>query len=314
MLLEGLAAKDIQKKIIRKIMKKIWFITGSSRGLGRALTQAALAAGHSVVATARHPEQLKDLVLRYGSDILPVQLDVTSPADAEKAVKSAIEAFGRIDVLVNNAGYGFSGAFEEMTAAEFAGQIDTNFWGVVHVTRAALPVLRRQGHGHIIQITSIGGRIGVPGLSGYNAAKFAVEGFSEALALEIKPMGLKLTIVEPGGFRTDWAGSSMSYAKSIAAYAPSVGVMRSIHESHAGHEPGDPRKGAAAILQIADEASPPLRLILGNDAMALGRRAYQQNLEELESWSSVSRSTDFDSLESSASEHKLAEVLAKAGM
>jgi len=155
-------------------MNKIWFITGSSRGLGRALTQAVLSAGYSVVATARRPEQLEDLVVRYGSKILPVHLDVTSPTDAERAVKSSVEAFGRVDVLVNNAGYGFSGAFEEMTPAEFAGQIDTNFWGVVHVTRAALPVLRRQGHGHIIQITSIGGRIGVPGLSGYNAAKCTI--------------------------------------------------------------------------------------------------------------------------------------------
>ncbi len=294
-------------------MNKIWFITGSSRGLGRALTQAVLSAGHSVVATARRPEQLEDLVVRYGSKILPVHLDVTSPTDAERAVKSSVEAFGRVDVLVNNAGYGFSGAFEEMTPAEFAGQIDTNFWGVVHVTRAALPVLRRQGHGHIIQITSIGGRIGVPGLSGYNAAKFAVEGFSEALALEIRPLGLKLTIVEPGGFRTDWAGSSMSYAKPIAAYAPTVAVMRNYLESHTGREPGDPRKGAAAILQLAGQASPPLRLVLGNDALALGRHNYQQNLEELERWASVSQSTDSDGLETSTFHPKVAELLAYPG-
>src|SRR5260221_2494944 len=225
-------------------MNKIWFITGSSRGLGRALTQAVLSAGHSVVATARRPEQLEDLVVRYGSKILPVHLDVTSPTDAERAVKSSVEAFGRVDVLVNNAGYGFSGAFEEMTPAEFAGQIDTNFWGVVHVTRAALPVLRRQGHGHIIQITSIGGPIGVPGLSGYNAATVAVQGVSEALALALKPLRVKLTIVEPGGFRTDWAGSSRSYAKPITAYGLIVVVMRYYMQSLAGREPGDPLKGA----------------------------------------------------------------------
>ena len=293
-------------------MKKIWFITGSSRGFGRALTEAVLEAGHSVVATARRPEQLDDLVMRYGSSIRPVKLDVTSPADAEKAVASALEAFGRIDVLVNNAGYGFSGAFEEMTPEEFAGQIDTNFWGVVHVTRAALPILRRQGHGHVIQITSIGGRIGVPGMSGYNAAKFAVEGFSESLAQEIKPLGLKLTIVEPGGFRTDWAGSSMAYAKPIEAYAPTVGAMHNYMEAHTGHEPGDPRKGAAAILQIADHATPPLRLPLGNDAMTLGRRSYEQSLKELERWASLTQSTDFEGLESSVADQRVLQVLGQA--
>lgn len=293
-------------------MKNIWFITGSSRGFGRALTEAVLEAGYSVVATARRPEQLDDLVARYGSQIRPVKLDVTSPTDAEKAVAFAIEAFGRIDVLVNNAGYGFSGAFEEMTPDEFAGQIDTNFWGVVHVTRAVLPILRRQGHGHIIQITSIGGRIGVPGMSGYNAAKFAVEGFSESLAQEIKPLGLKLTIVEPGGFRTDWAGSSMAYATPIEAYAPTVGVMRRHMETHTGHEPGDPRKGAAAILQIADQPAPPLRLPLGNDAMALGRRGYQQSLDELNRWASLTQSTDFDGVSVSATDPAVLQVLGKA--
>jgi NAD(P)-dependent dehydrogenase (short-subunit alcohol dehydrogenase family) len=293
-------------------MKNIWFITGSSRGFGRALTEAVLEAGHSVAATARRPEQLDDLVARYGSQIRPVKLDVTSPADAEKAVASAIEAFGGIDVLVNNAGYGFSGAFEEMTPNEFSRQIDTNFWGVVHVTRAALPVLRRQGEGHIIQITSIGGRIGVPGLSGYNAAKFAVEGFSESLAQEIKPLGLKLTIVEPGGFRTDWAGNSMAYAMPIEAYAPTVGVMRKHMETHTGHEPGDPRKGAAAILKIADQSTPPLRLPLGNDAMTLGRRGYQQSLDELDRWASITQSTDFDGVSASVPSAAVLEVLGKA--
>jgi len=177
-------------------MSKVWFITGSSRGLGRTLTETVLEAGHRVVATARQPEQLADLGKRYGKQLRTVQLDVKSPAEAEKAVAAAKEAFGRIDVLVNNAGYGFMGAFEEMTSDEFKGQIDTNFWGVVHVTRASLPLLRKQGFGHIIQITSIGGRNAFPSLSGYHAAKFAVEGFSESLAQEIEPLGLKLTLVD----------------------------------------------------------------------------------------------------------------------
>lgn len=165
-----------------------------------------------------------------------------SPAEAGKAVAAAIEAFGRIDVVVNNAGYGFMGAFEEMTPDEFKGQIDTNFWGVVHVTRANLPLLRKQGFGHIIQITSIGGRNAFPSLSGYHASKFAVEGFSESLAQEIGPLGLKLTLVEPGGFRTDWAGASMAYAKPMAAYAPVMDTIRGYMERLRGSRQVIPAK------------------------------------------------------------------------
>ncbi len=181
-----------------------------------------------------------------------------------------------------------------MTDDEFKGQIDTNFWGVVHVTRAVLPILRKQGFGHIIQITSVGGRLGVPGMSGYHAAKFAVEGLSESIAQEIKPLGLKMTIVEPGGFRTDWAGASMAFAKPIEAYAPSVGMIRGYMEQRAGQQPGDPAKGAAAILKLVDLAEPPLRLALGNDAMAFLRRSYANSVEELERWAEITGSTDFD--------------------
>ena len=210
-------------------MSKVWFITGSSRGLGRALTEVVLAAGHLVVATARKPERLADLSKVYGDRIRTAKLDVTSPVDAKEAVTLAKQAFGRIDVVVNNAGYGFTGAFEEMSPEEFNAQIDTNFWGVVHVTRAVLPVLREQGHGHIIQVTSTGGRLAVPGISAYHAAKFAVEGLSESLAQEIKPLGLKLTIVEPGGFRTDWAGASMAFAKPMKAYTSVLDAIRRLH-------------------------------------------------------------------------------------
>jgi NAD(P)-dependent dehydrogenase (short-subunit alcohol dehydrogenase family) len=290
-------------------MSKVWFITGSSRGLGRALTEAVLEAGHQVVATARRPEQLTDLVKTHGDNIRTAKLDVTSPEGAESAVAAAINAFGRIDVVVNNAGYGFIGAFEEMSTGEFKGQIDTNFWGVVYVTRVVLPILRRQGFGHIIQVTSTGGRGAVPGLSGYHAAKFAVEGFSEALAQEIKPLGLKVTIVEPGGFRTDWAGASLSYALPIEAYTPSVGVMRGHIERMDGQQPGDPRKGAAAILKIAAVAEPPLRLPLGNDAMAFLRHGYRTSAEELERWSDITQSTDFDGLAISNTEHPVLNIL-----
>ncbi len=284
-------------------MSKVWFITGSSRGLGRALTEAVLASGHEVVATARRPEQLADLGKTYGKNLRAVKLDVQSPAEAEKAVAAAVEAFGRIDVVVNNAGYGFIGAFEEMTADEFKGQIDTNFWGVVNVTRAVLPTLRRQRSGHIIQVTSIGGRLAVPSLSGYHAAKFAVEGFSESLAQEIGSLGIKLTLVEPGGFRTDWAGASMAHAQSMPDYAPVIGAIRGFMDQHTGHEPGDPNKAAKAILQLVEMKEPPLRLPLGNDAMAFLRANYQFNTAELERWADITKSTDFDGLATSDTDH-----------
>ncbi|EIP96613.1 short-chain alcohol dehydrogenase [Opitutaceae bacterium TAV1] len=274
-------------------MSRIWFITGSSRGLGRAFAEVILAAGHRVVATARDPGQLSDLAAAHGDRFRAVRLDVNSPEESSQAVAAALDAFGRIDVLVNNAGFGFIGAFEEMIPEDFRRQIETNFRGTVNVTRAALPHLRRQGAGHIFQITSIGGRLATAGLSGYHAAKFAVEGFSEALAKEIKPLGLRLTIVEPGGFRTDWAGASMAFAEPIEAYNPTVGQMRTLLANFTGNEPGDPRKAAEVLLQVAEMEEPPLRLPLGSDALLFLRNSYEQSLAELERWSSFTRSTDY---------------------
>ena len=290
-------------------MSKVWFITGSSRGLGRAVTEVVLETGHLVVATARKPEQLADLSKTYGDRVRIVKLDVTSPADAEKAVTAAKEAFGRIDVVVNNAGYGFIGAFEEMTTDELKDQIDTNFWGVVNVTRAVLPVLREQGHGHILQVTSVGGRFSVPGLSGYHAAKFAVEGLSEALAQEIKPLGLKLTIVEPGGFRTDWAGASMAFAKPMKAYAPVMDAIRGFMGQHTGHEAGDPRKAGYALLRLVEMEQPPLRLPLGKDSIVFLRNSYTTNNDELQRWADITGSTDFDDVTRSAEEHPALRLL-----
>jgi NAD(P)-dependent dehydrogenase (short-subunit alcohol dehydrogenase family) len=303
----GFTVDQDQKALNR--MNKIWFVTGSSRGLGRTLVEAILAAGDKVIATARKPEELKDLSATYGDSIRAVKLDVTSPADVEKAVSVAVETFGCIDVLVNNAGYGFLGAFEEMSEKEFKGQIDTNFWGVVNVTRAILPQLRQQGSGHIIQITSIGGRSAFPGFSGYHAAKFAVEGLSEALALEVRPLGLKVTIVEPGGFRTDWAGASMAFAKPIEAYAPTIGFMREQLQLRNGNQPGDPRKAAQAILKLVDMPEAPLRLPLGNDAIAVLRNGYKTSAEELERWADLTRSTDFDGLTISDTDHAVLKIL-----
>ena len=290
-------------------MNKNWFVTGSSRGLGRKLVQAILAAGDKVIATARKPEELKDLSATSGDNIRAVKLDVTSPEDVKNAVSVAVETFGRIDVLVNNAGYGFLGAFEEMSDEEFKGQIDTNFWGVVNVTRAILPHMRQQSSGHIIQITSIGGRSAFPGFSGYHAAKFAVEGLSEALALEVKPLGLKVTIVEPGGFRTDWAGASMAFAQPIEAYGTTIGFMREQLRLRNGNQPGDPRKAAQAILKLVDMPEAPLRLPLGNDAMAVLRKGYKTSSEELERWAGLTKSTDFDGLATSDTDHAILNIL-----
>lgn len=273
---------------------QVWLITGSSRGLGRQLAQAVLAAGHRLVATARQPQQLQPLVDRYGDRVVTVALDVTDTAAAQRAVQTAVERFGRLDVLVNNAGYGNIAPVEEADEADFRAQIDTNFYGVFNVTRAALPLLRRQGGGHIIQISTIGARLGVPGLSAYHTAKWAVEGFSESLAKEIAPFGVKLTMVEPGAFRTDWAGSSMSVAPIGAAYQPTMGPILDYLQQRNGHQPGDPAKAAQAILQLATLEKPPLRLLLGSDAVYMAGQVLAERQAEDAAFRSLSLSTDRD--------------------
>jgi NAD(P)-dependent dehydrogenase (short-subunit alcohol dehydrogenase family) len=276
-------------------MSKVWLITGSSRGFGKALAEAVLAAGHSLVATARDPKTLEHLTTRYGDRVRTVALDVTDSRAAEAAVRTAVESFGRLDVLVNNAGYGNVAAIEEVDETDFREQIETNFFGVFHVTRAALPVLRRQGSGHIIQFSSIGGRSAAPGLSAYQSAKWAVEGFSEVLAKEVGPLGIHVTLVEPGGFRTDWAGSSMKVQTPGEAYAKSIGFMIAYRNDHQGEEKGDPEKAAQAILAIAAEARPPLRLLLGSDAVFVAEQQLKSMAAEDAKWRTLSLSTDFDS-------------------
>jgi NAD(P)-dependent dehydrogenase (short-subunit alcohol dehydrogenase family) len=275
-------------------MQKVWLITGSSRGLGRHLAEAVLAAGHRLVATARQPGQLAELAGRYGDQVRSVALDVTDPAAARAAVQAAVEAFGRLDVLVNNAGYGNIASIEDGSDEDFRAQLETNFFGVVNVSKAALPVLRGQGAGHIIQISSIGGRIGTPGLAAYQSAKWAVEGFSEVLAKEVAPFGIKVSIVEPGGFRTDWAGSSMTVHPVSEAYQDSLGAMMKLLGQYAGHERGDPAKGAQAILELAALKQPPLRLLLGSDAVHLAEQAAAQRAAEDAQWKALSLATDFD--------------------
>lgn len=276
-------------------MSKIWLITGSARGLGRHVAEAVLAAGDSLVATARDPSKLSDLVVRYGDRIRTVSLDVTDAAAARAAVDVAVSAFGRLDVLVNNAGYGHASPFEQTTDEDFRAQIDTNFYGVVNVTRAALPVMRKQRSGHIIQVSSVGGRMGSPGLSAYQSAKWAVGGFTEVLAKEVAPLGIKVTALEPGGMRTDWGVIARGAVPELLPdYEASVGALAKALSGYIGHEVGDPDKVAQVILQLARHDAPPEHLLLGSDAVHFfnlvdaGRRA------DAERWHAVSLSTDAD--------------------
>jgi NAD(P)-dependent dehydrogenase (short-subunit alcohol dehydrogenase family) len=282
-------------------MSEVFLITGSSRGLGRAITEAALEAGHRVAATARRPEQLDDLAARYGDPLATIALDVTDYDAATRAVQQTVETFGRLDVVVNNAGYADLASVEDMTIDAFRAQIDTNLLGVVNVTKAALPVLRRQGSGHIIQVSSLGGRIANAGLSAYQAAKFAVGGFSEALAQEVAPLGIKVTVLEPGGMRTDWAGSSMTIPPISEPYSQTVGALASIMHGGSGQGPaGDPAKVADVLLQVAAMDEPPLRLLLGSDAVTYAKAAAQARADADAAWRELSATTDHDDVTAAA--------------
>jgi NAD(P)-dependent dehydrogenase (short-subunit alcohol dehydrogenase family) len=274
---------------------KVWLITGSSRGLGRAFTEAALEAGHQVIATARNPQQLIDIVSKYGSRVRAVALDVTNQAQAQRAVDAALETFGGLDVLVNNAGYGNVCPVEDTSLADFRAQIETNLFGVIIMTKAALPYFRERRAGHIIQVTSIGGRIGPIGRAPYAAAKFGVEGFSESLYKEVGPLGVKVTIVEPGGFRTDFAGSSTELREGRPEYDGTVGAAVRFQRDYDGKQPGDPAKAAAALLHIASQSDPPLRLLLGSDSYNAAEQASLQKLELDREWKDLSISTDYSS-------------------
>jgi len=273
-------------------MSQVFFLTGSSRGLGRQVAEAALTAGHRVVATARNPATLADLAERYGSRVLPLALDVTDPGAAAAAVAAGTAAFGRIDVVVNNAGYANLAAVEDITLDDFRAQVDANLFGVVNVTKAALPALRAQGAGHIIQVSSVGGRLATPGLSAYQAAKWAVGGFSEVLASEVGPLGIKVTVLEPGGMRTDWAGSSMRVPPISPPYQPTVGAVAAMHGG--GGALGDPAKVAQVVLKVAAMAEPPLRLILGSEAYAYATAAARARAESDAAWHDLTVSTDRD--------------------
>ncbi|KRG43162.1 oxidoreductase [Stenotrophomonas panacihumi] len=274
-------------------MSSRWFITGSSRGLGRALAEAVLQAGHSLVATARDPAQLADLAERYGGAVRTVALDVTDEAAAQRAVHAAAEAFGGIDVLVNNAGYGNVDSVEDTPLADFRQQIETNLFGTIIMTKAVIPLMRAQRSGHLVQLSSVGGRIGAPGRAPYSAAKWGVEGFSESLALEMALIGVHVTIVEPGGFRTDFAGASTELREGRAEYDAVVGATARRQRDYDGRQPGDPARAAQAILALAAMPQPPLRIALGSDAAEAIEAADTRRLEELRRWRALSVSTDF---------------------
>lgn len=273
-------------------MAKVWFITGSSRGLGRSLTAAVLAKGDLVAATARNPLQLNDLVEQYGNNIFPLQLDVTDYKQVNKAVEDTIAHFGRIDVLVNNAGFGIIGAAEAFTDEQVRSQFETNLYAPVEITRAVLPYMRKQRSGRILQVSSVGGRITSIGLSMYQSAKWGLSGFSEALAKEVAPLGIKVTSVEPGGFRTDWGGDSMSFAAKVEGYESTVDSRGDLHKNKQFLPKGSPDKAAKVLIELVDHPEPPVHLVLGSDATSLLKQADAVRREELEKWLSVSNSTD----------------------
>jgi len=274
-------------------MSQVWLITGSSRGLGREFAIAALEAGHKVAATARKVTDLANLHKTYGDRVLPIALDVTNEAQASEAVETTISKFGRLDVLVNNAGYGNVAPVEDTSLAEFREQIETNLFGTIILTKAALPHFREQKAGHFIQVTSIAGRIGPIGRAPYAAAKWGVEGFSETLAKEVAPFGVKVTIVEPGGFRTDFAGASTSLQEGRPEYDETVGKSARFQREFNGKQPGDPKRAAAALLRIASEKNPPFRLIIGSEAYNAIEKNDLAKIESGKEWKELSISTDF---------------------
>ncbi|QIE23456.1 3-oxoacyl-[acyl-carrier-protein] reductase FabG [Caballeronia sp. SBC1] len=273
---------------------KVWLVTGAARGLGRLISEAVLAAGDRLVAGARDPERLEDLVERYGDQIRPVALDVTNELAAQRAVDHALNAFGRIDVLVNNAGYGHTAPFEQMTTQDFRAQVETNLFGVVNLTRAALPVMRKQRAGHIFQVSSTGGRTSAPGLSAYQAAKWAVGGFSDVVGKEVAPLGIRVCTLEPGGMRTDWAREARSGINDLLPdYEQTVGNMLRLLQAYGGHEISDPAKIAALIVQLSRRDQLPLRLLLGGDALHVCSLADAERAEEQEQWRETTLSTHF---------------------
>lgn len=276
-------------------MSKVWLVTGSASGLGRNIAEAVLASGERLVATARDPSRLEDLVKSYGDKVRTAPLDVTDEREAYGAVQVALDAFGRLDVVVNNAGYGDIAPFEQLSSERFKAVVDTNFYGVVNVCRAAIPIMRKQRSGCILQISSVGGRLARPGNSPYHAAKWAVGGFTESLAQEVAPFGVKVCALEPGGMRTNWgARANQDTPDLLPEYEPSVGSFAKALASYWGRETSDPVKVAQVILRLAAVDRLPAHLLLGSDAAKHAGDADATRAADADRWRNISASTDFD--------------------
>lgn len=275
-------------------MSKVWLITGCSTGFGRELAIHALEAGNKVVVTARKPEDVNDIVAKHGTTSIAVKLDVTNTYDIKASVQQAMEKFGRIDVLVNNAGIGYFGAIEESDEDEVRRMFEINFFGLANMTKEVLPIMRKQRSGHIVNISSIGGLVSFPAVGFYNATKYAVDGLSESLAKETAPLGIKVTVIAPSGFRTDWAGRSANNAKTVIDdYATTAGQNKNNIRGYSGNQPGDPVRAAKAIIKAVDSENPPLRLLLGAGALKGGRNKLNELKKDFDDWEETTLGADF---------------------
>lgn len=270
----------------------VWFITGCSSGFGKELARQLLEKGEQVVATARNLDSLEDLGL--DEQVLKLSLDITDASAVESAVKEAVSRFERIDVLINNAGYGLGGALEEASDEQIRAQIETNVFGTINVTKAVLPLMREQKSGYIQVISSIAGLVSTPGFAYYNGSKFALEGMFEALQQEVRPFGIRVTIVEPGPFRTEFAGTSIKLADPIPEYAETAGKIRTYFEKTNGNQVGDPAKAAGILIALVEKEEPPLRLLLGNWAVERYKQKLEMELKHIQAWEELSRSADFE--------------------
>ena len=275
-------------------MSKVWFITGCSTGFGRELASLALQQGNKVVVTARKTSDIEDIVTPYPETAIAVKLDVTDKADIKASVEKAMETFGEIDVLVNNAGIGYFGAVEESEEDEVRRMFEINVFGLANMTKEVLPIMRKQRSGHIVNIASIGGLVSFPAVGFYNATKYAVDGLSEALAKETAHLGIKVTVIAPSGFRTDWAGRSANNSKiEIEDYAPSSGKNKNDIRGYSGNQPGDPVRAAQAIIKAVNSENPPLRLLLGAAALKGARNKLVQLQKDFDAWEETTVGADF---------------------
>lgn len=274
-------------------MSKVWFITGCSTGFGRELAKQVLQQGYRAAVTSRNADDVKDIVAQYPDTAIAIQLDVTKPAEIRSAVKEAYAAFKQIDVLVNNAGIGYFGAIEESEDEEVRRMFEINFFGLANVTKEVLPIMRKQRSGHIVNISSIGGLVAFPAVGFYNASKFAVTGYSEALAKETAHLGIKVTVVAPSGFRTDWAGRSANNSKIVIDdYAPSAHTNKNTIRNNSGKQPGDPVRAVKAIIKAVESENPPLRLLLGAGALKGGRNKLAELQKDFDAWEETTLGAD----------------------